>query len=399
MGYLTIILAITGLVTLLMVLIVSLTYWQSRLNPRLLDNQIIESKKPLRKKDFSVEILNGELIGQEDDIKLLKSFGGPGHIIIYSGQLVATTQFGIVKRMLSTGLHKLMPGEKVHVILPLAPQQGELDLENILTADRIQLRVKISYIVQLESTEETLKRLGDTVANDKIVGDEYYQCFEQVAKKVAVKVPNILNTIEKKIASVLSDLLMATDFDQLFESDYDDNLHVQSENQKIVKIENLILAKINNLLFEFGFVLREIDISQLDFPQEIKDRNVEQMTLIMNARMEKMQAELQVSTDHERSRLKSLVTVSEAESISQATAFQSQAIIRLAQAEAQAMIFRNRAIIEYYRQAIQTLKEEGTTEALITSVLEKSIPYTFQTSFLSDKVQQQALTIKNGSHK
>lgn len=112
---------------------------------------------------FSLIVDNGELKGSEKDKERLQNYGGPGWLTVYLGQVVVLHKWGKFTRVVGTGSVMLKREEQIKSIVALTVKGGTNTIENVLTRDRIPLKITVSHAVQVEPATEMKTRLEQTV--------------------------------------------------------------------------------------------------------------------------------------------------------------------------------------------------------------------------------------------
>lgn len=283
---------------------------------------------------FSVVIEGQEMRGDEGDIRRLKIFGGPGWLIIYPGQVVVLHKHGKMTRAVGAGSVFLKREEKVKAILPLDTNGGIQEVEGVLTRDRIPLQMKILHVVQLEPASETRARLEQVVTeaesnlesikadqnvsaedkeaagqavkeakkqlnaleNDQIIGDDFDQCYESVAKTAATRVPKIWDALKNPIANNMKDVIMSVYSEELFTIGGDvDKLEAKINERKIAEIEKIVFNKSKGAKVKGGVVLRLIDINQVKFPEELQAKINEEVETQIDERIHQTKVRIEES--------------------------------------------------------------------------------------------------------
>ena len=316
-----------------------------------------------------------EIKGRERDVERLKNFGGSGRMTIYPGFVVALHKRGKLSRAVGLGTTMLERGEQIRAIIPLGGQAGVNEIENVLTADRVPLTFHVLHVVQMEPAEVTAER-PDEIQNDHRIGDEYDLCYESVAKKVALKAPDGWDSMKGMIASTLKDVVMSCNFDDLFKIGESDELAVSINERKIAEIENIIKEKVELTGPGKGLVLRAVDISQVDFPEEIRDKINKQATALLDTQIELTKAKAQKETAEydaqaiqERVNAQSFARLSEAQSKNQAADYESQAQLKLAEAAARAERLKGQVQADQYRQIARILRDQELSADAIAEIL------------------------------
>lgn len=292
--YLIILLIAAGAISAFVIFQVSIVYRQA------------VKEKPLHAKPaengdlFSVEIVDEEIKGSETDKQRLHNFGGPGQLIVHPGQVVVLHHKGKITRAVGAGSVRLWGEEKIKAILPLGIKANIHKLENVRTQDKVPLNLTVIDLTQIEPAKETRARLEQEVATaskllqsgenteiaklwlknaeqellhlerDKIIGDEYQQCYESIAKLVATKVPRVWDGLRNPIVRLTKDVIMSQSLEELFSTDGHE-LHARVFERNIARIEGFVLNQLDAPSRSVeGVMVRNIDISEIGFPEEIE---------------------------------------------------------------------------------------------------------------------------------
>ncbi|NJN93609.1 MAG: hypothetical protein HC875_05695 [Anaerolineales bacterium] len=375
---------------------------------------------------FSVTIEKEEIKGSEEELKRLINLGGPGWITIYPGQVVVLHKWGKITRVVGQGSVLLGREEQIKVIVPLGGKGESNTIENVLTRDRIPVKVIISHTVQVESAQEMRKRpLQEAVEeakkelqrvttgsskgeiqtaqerldqaeeflknfqNNKLesdIGDDYDQCDENVVKLVASKVglkeasltADIWGSMKGSIGGNLRDVIMSCGFEELFGISGDsNNLDENIQSRKIAEIEKIILDKAKGSGLSKGLVLRSVDISEIQFPQEIEGKIKTEVTALTEARIRDIEARTRELTAEVENRMivkqtDAITTARLTEARAEHTASEVKAratVIRArGEAEAERLIAQARA--EYFGYLAQILRQQNQSEETIKTVLQ-----------------------------
>jgi hypothetical protein len=352
-----------------------------------------------------VTVEDGKIEGDKKSKEYLERWGGPGWLTVYPGYVVVLHKWGKVSRAVGRGSTLLEPREQIKVILPLTTKGGINTVENVLTVDRIPLTIKVVHAVQLEPAADTKKRLQQAASearkqlrdpenkeeleevtkrykeaqtkiqaleNDKIIGDDYDQCYESVAKLAAAKAaPDIWESMKSSIGSNLRDIVMTCEFDELFKIN---NGSTESNNsvkkRKIAKLEEMVTEAVKGSGPGKGLVLRVVDISEVKSPEQVEQKLISEATELAERRIQNTKAHTEEATAKVRAR----ILLEEAKVAETAAEHKSKATITIAEAEAKAELIRGRAKTqanaEYFRQIIRTLRAEGQTTDTIGTVVQ-----------------------------
>lgn len=321
---------------------------------------------------FSLTVEDGQIKGSDGDKERQAQLGGPGWLTVYPGQVVVLHDWGKITRVVGQGSVMMRREEQIKAIVPLGAKGGANTLDNVLTRDRIPLKITLAHAVQVEPAADTKTRLGEK-PGDKPIGDEYDQCYESVAKLVATKVGvkdgtvDIWDSMKGAITNNIKDVIMSCDFDELFSTGEDSKeLGVSLNNRKILEIEKTVLENVKKSGLDKGLLLKVVDINEVHFPDEIKSKINEQVISFIEARIKQNAAEARETTARFEARAREV----EAEAEETASRFQARAKLQLAQADAGAETLRAEAKAEYYRNIIQVLKQQGQSDDTIRSVIQ-----------------------------
>lgn len=283
---------------------------------------------------FSLIIENKEIKGTEEDKKCLKFFGGPGKLIIYAGQVVVLQRHGIITRAVGPGKVRLWKDEKIKAILPLTPQGGVQQIENVMTRDGIPVELMVLHAVRLESASDTKERLQKAVAEaktklrsvqsnsptpeeltkaqkdvrdaeqklkdleqDTIIGDDYDQVYESIAKLVGMRAPrDIWGGVQFAIAGNVKDAIMAEYTEDLLSIAEDTNdLESRIYQRKIKEIEDYVKDKSTTSALGKGLKLLTVDIIEIHFPPDLMMAFEEEVKARVEERIAKTLARVEES--------------------------------------------------------------------------------------------------------
>jgi len=389
MNYLTFILIAVGAFSLLIIIIVAVTYWK---------------ESSLETGYFLIEIEEEQIKGEEKDRKRLETIGGPGQLVVHPGQVVVLHHQGKITRAVGVGLVRLGSGEKIKAIIPLGGKAGVQKIENVLTRDRIDLTLSVAHgasselvsgtkkrleetknkvardenalellkaivqravatddldrikqhlahmeaqempdkekiellkkykeaLEQLDKDKKTIEQLQKIVDGGQMVGDEYDQCYVDIAKLVTAKGPDPWGATKRDVEVNLRDVFMANEFEDLFKIGGEaEDLKAKIDQRRIAEIEKFVLDKVKGSKLGYGIVLGFVDINEVYFPEMIQEK---------------------------------LKKVSEASLDEQAAVFEARAIVIRARARAQAKILEGQSEGEaraaFFRELLRELKRE-----------------------------------------
>jgi|GEM_PF-3491080 len=313
-----------------------------------------------------------KILGDEDDKKRLETFGGPGWLTVYPGHVVVLHNWGKISRVVEPGFTMLDRHEKIKAVLSLEPAGGVNVLENVLTKDRVPLTLTVLHAVKLEPASATKAR-GGTTNDDRVIGDDFDQCYESIARLAAQKAPDMWGAVKFSIANSVRDLIMTCNFEDLFGISQDDDsegLEVRANQRKLAEIEKTIYEKAKDFGLKKGVMLLLVDVNGIEYPEEIKDKINKQATAHLDVRIKQDEAKARKLIAEYEARAKLI----EAESEERAAKFQASTRVSLAQAEAQAEKIteeaKMRARADNFKQIIEALKAQGQSPETIDIIVQ-----------------------------
>lgn len=123
----------------------------------------------------------------------MAKFGGPGVLIVQEGHAVVLERGGRRSRIVGTGVWFLGMFERVSLVVPLIPRSIPLEIENVVTQDRIVInKIKLTVFTRVDlgdrSHENGNYPFDDRIINDRIwsprAGPEVYD-WSGIVKSVA----------------------------------------------------------------------------------------------------------------------------------------------------------------------------------------------------------------------
>ena len=352
----------------------------------------------------AITVEDGKTKGMARDLERFETFGGPGWLQVGPGYVVVLKRRGKISRAVGVGSTMLRAEEGIKAILPLTTTGNVNSLENVLTRDRIPLKLKVLHVVQVEPAAETKKRLQDEVdrlarekadkalqdqaqqwlaalENDKLVGDDYDQCYESIALRAATKAPDIWEGVKGSVANNIKDLFMTCDFEDLFRlGDESGELDLRINSRKIAEIESKVLSRAKASGLEKGVLLKTVDMNEIRFPDMVEERIISEATALAEERIKQTEARTKEATARIEANVtrieadaKSIALTTNAKAEQVAAEYKAQAIMHISRAEAEADVIEGRAKAEakaeHYRQILQVVRGLSTDVTTINAVL------------------------------
>ncbi|MFN8458980.1 MAG: hypothetical protein U0401_30735 [Anaerolineae bacterium] len=234
---------------------------------------------------FAVVVDNRELKGSDKDKERLENVGGPGWLKVYAGQVVVLHRWGKITRAVGLGSTMLKSEEQIKAILPLTPTGESYNLENVFTRDRVPLKISVAYEVQVASAAESKNRLSEQ-AGDKLIGDEYDQCYESIARLIAAKSPDVWGSMKGAITKAIRDVVNAYSFDELYGSGKGDKpWEVSLSKRKLADLKKSVLERVKDSGLDKRALLKTVEL-ELQIPATVSALLNEQRAAALKARIE-----------------------------------------------------------------------------------------------------------------
>jgi regulator of protease activity HflC (stomatin/prohibitin superfamily) len=214
---------------------------------------------------------------------LLPAVGGPGKAVIRPGHAVIFQRHGEITQIRGPGLVNMGRHEEVRDIVQLKPMWHSETLENVLTKDRIPLRITFGVGFQIEPKSEVHKRTPDGGSSDPVtltpvLSDAAYTVYEGSIRKAVFDTAGDWKITTFGFAeNLLRDIVATYDFDQIFEEkdepdDADGPRRFDPDDRTIRKIEEEILERHKKIAPTWGVHTRSVDIKIIELPKEAQEQ-------------------------------------------------------------------------------------------------------------------------------
>jgi hypothetical protein len=298
---------------------------------------------------FAVTVEGLELKGSDKDKERLDNFGGPGWLKVYPGQVVVLHRWGRITRAVGLGSTMLRSEEQIKSILPLTPTSESYTLENVLTRDRAPLRINITYEVQVASAAESKNRLSEQ-AGDKLIGDDYDQCYESIARLIAAKSPDVWGSMKGAITKATREVLSLYSFDELYGPGKGDKpWEVSLNKRRMTEIKKNVLERVKDSGLDKRALLKTVEL-EVQIPPAVSTRLNEQRAAALKARLEQHEAAA-----------RELAAQVEVKTTS-AQAGETDPTAELVRVKAQAEALKAEFNAEYYRHMLQLLQQQNQAD-------------------------------------
>lgn len=210
---------------------------------------------------------------------VLADMGGPGNIVLRPGNVVVLQKHGQITQIAAPGLIPTRRFEQIRAIVELKPMWTSNILENVLTKDRIPLRVTFGVGYQIEPKSEVDKRPDshtppDGVALTPLLSDGVYEVYEASIRKAVFDTASDWQTTSVAFAeNLLRDTVATYYFDQIFrkfdEPDHNDGPGGFNPNERTIsEIEEKIKEKHKAIASAWGVHTRALDIKIIELPEK-----------------------------------------------------------------------------------------------------------------------------------
>lgn len=217
---------------------------------------------------------------------LLPALGGPGKAVIRPGHAVVFQRLGKITQIQGPGMVNMERYEEIRAVVELKPMWHSKTLENVLTKDRIALRITFGVGFQIEPKSEVDKRPEshqppDGVALTPLLADDAYPVYEGSIRKAVFKPAGDWQLTAFGLGEgILRDILATYYLDQVFkkvdEPDHDDGPgRFDPDERTISQIEQKILEKHRSIAPNWGIHTTAVDIQIIELPAEAREQMLE----------------------------------------------------------------------------------------------------------------------------
>jgi regulator of protease activity HflC (stomatin/prohibitin superfamily) len=212
---------------------------------------------------------------------LLGRLGGPGLLIVRTGNAVVIETADGGYQVFGAGTSTMGRFEKIKQIVDLRPQEDTAVVKDALTKDRIPLAIQLGFSFQIEPQSDTDARpaaLEERKHVEGVLADTYPVYKESVFKAVynAPKEGWQKETCSALMAAV-RDVIFERNLDDLY--DYPVSLLTETRypsgraEQKplvITKLEEAVQTRLAAAALNWGVKINHVDIATLEMPAEVR---------------------------------------------------------------------------------------------------------------------------------
>jgi regulator of protease activity HflC (stomatin/prohibitin superfamily) len=220
----------------------------------------------------------------------------PGHAVVFE-------RGGKITQVAAPGLVRLERYERIQEIVELKPISTSQGLENVLTKDRIPLRITFGVGFQIEPKAEADKRPGSHVSGGvaltPVLSDGIYTVYEGSVRKAVFDTAADWKATSFAVGdSMLRDIVATYDFDQIFKrrplpGTKDEEVTFDPDERTIHEIEDKILSGHRKAAPAWGVYTKGVDIKIIELPDEAREQMLEWWRAGWRRRMHLAQAEAQ----------------------------------------------------------------------------------------------------------
>jgi regulator of protease activity HflC (stomatin/prohibitin superfamily) len=213
---------------------------------------------------------------------LLKALGGPGLVVIRPGNAVVFERGGQVSRIVEAGIVLTKLYEQIKAIVDLRPKWTEQPLEDVLTRDRVPLKITFGVGFQIESCADVEAHPESWVApNGEALSkrlDGVYPVYEATVRKAVYNcaAPKWESLGWAISAAQLRDVVATYNLDEIFRvyGEPDEKGFFRPNQRTIERIEGQVHEGTAVSLRNFGIKHKGIDIREIKMPEEVHKRMV-----------------------------------------------------------------------------------------------------------------------------
>jgi regulator of protease activity HflC (stomatin/prohibitin superfamily) len=213
---------------------------------------------------------------------ILSKLGGPGTLIVRSGNAVVLERGSQITRVVGPGTYKLKPNENFKQpaatkgIIDLRSRGGGQKVEDVLTKDGISLTFQIGAGYQIEPKSETDKRPESRFeggeATTEVIGEPEYPVYKATILKAVNNTGDdgIKDMYPKGAVDTLRDIVASYTLDQIFPPNPGADDEPDPDQRLMKRIEDGVKAKVSGA--GKGVLFKGMDIKHISMPKEVRDQ-------------------------------------------------------------------------------------------------------------------------------
>lgn len=212
---------------------------------------------------------------------LLKFLGGPGKVVIRPGNAVVFEKGGNISRIKGPSVVITKRGEFIKAIVDLRPQFELREAENVLTRDRVPLKLTLGVGFQIESKKEVDARPESRIPPDgealsPLISQDPYQVYEGTIRKAVYNTTEAgwKGTVPGASESIIRDIILTYNLDEIFDlSGVPTPDGFFPTKQRIIEqIEGRANQVLENICPNWGVKYGGVDLRVIEMPDEVRER-------------------------------------------------------------------------------------------------------------------------------
>ena len=212
---------------------------------------------------------------------LMKFLGGPGKVVIRPGNAVVFERGGTISRIEGPGVVITKRAEAIKAIVDLRPQWVLREAENVLTRDRVPLKLALGVSFQIESKKDVDARPESHIPPDgealsRLISKDPYQVYEATIRKAVYNVTEFgwQGTTAGASESKVRDLILTYDLDQIFDLSGAPTPEgfFPTDQRTIEQIERRANEVLEKFCLNWGVKYEGVDLRMIQMPDEVRER-------------------------------------------------------------------------------------------------------------------------------
>ncbi|MBN1641547.1 MAG: hypothetical protein JXA09_09950 [Anaerolineae bacterium] len=279
-----------------------------------------------------IVVENGEIVvehGEDDKAAsagLLARLGGPGVLVVHSGNAVVIERPNAKARIVGSGTYELQRFDRikrpynVKGIVDLRPQGASAELTDVMTSDGVPLKITVGMAFQIEPQSVTDARPESHFAGGDsetpVLGAPEYPVREAIVHRAVFatgpkgwqgKFPNgPVNVLRDIVGTYTLDEILPPSASRAGAAPTPAPAGAHDPDARVIRtIEEQVKARYSGSAANFGVVFRALDIVSVQAPDEVRAlwRKVEEAEAERLALLKLSDARVQSLTDLEKARL------------------------------------------------------------------------------------------------
>jgi len=224
------------------------------------------------------------LESQRFDSVLLR-VGGPGQLIVPSGEVAVTEVNGRYYRLLPSGKKKLRPFEYVHTIVSLRTQERQVTAVSLVTKDAIEITADFTITYHIDTDGQLATRARPYPFSPEAVERAAYAEINYGHHQTFTWLDIPINTASGVLRAIVSKYTL------------DELLHPQGyAREPHYMVTQELERKVRGIIDDVGIELESIRIGRLELPEEATQQYIDHWQADLDTQIRLMLAEGQASS-------------------------------------------------------------------------------------------------------